>query len=578
MEMRDKADKLGRVDKADKNTLGIREICIKACPVMLLIVLEIVFFRNIIFSDGLIGNRLDGRYTNWIAEHWYEFFSGKKELGYIPEFYPMTNWGLTSSVLMMLNGMVHSLFRTLGFDFYDAFKLAIMLVHFFGTICMYVFLNKKMGMKPVWAIAGTCIFSFSNNYAVKLYHTQLVVMSLIPFMLIMIAGFVKNYRTRYKRNIYAFALIISMAIGVYTDWYMVYYFALFGVLLLLIYSLLLKKNKIMSWKKQINIVKEMGIDILYYLLFGVVVLVPFLCIYLPTFSQNNGGWGWKMTSYYIPSFKDLVNYGSGNLVFGSCFQFDPLDTTETLGGISPVVLICIILSLVKCILVRKSKKSTYLDVMVFSGLIVSILLLVCSIKLDNTNISLWYLFYKFCPAASSLRAVGRIWLFLTLPFAIAISYIFGKTCEDIPRNKAMLAGGILLSMVILFDLRTEGVYSCWSSGVEQNNMKQIEANMPDDVNLFYVINTDETLDEFAIPDEYHIDALAIAEQFGLCTINGYTGVYPDNYWGLLWYVTNENYIYGVAEWIRLHNIDERGFDYIYQYDIYTNTWTKMMFE
>lgn len=565
-------------NEKEKSILVGRKQYSKVIPFILLIVLEFIFFRNIIFTTGLVGNRMDGRYTNLIAEHWYNYFSGKESLGYIPEFYPLTYWGFTSSDLLMLNGVIHSMFRFLGFGIYDAYKWALILIHFFGTICMYVLLNRKLSIKSSWTLVGTCIFSFSNNYAIKIYHTQLIVFSIIPFMLILMVCFVNNYRIRYKRNICVFSLISVMAIGVYTGWYMIYYFVLFWILSLLVYSFMLKTKKMMSWKTQLSFIKEMGIDIVYYFIFGIIVLMPFFCVYLPALGQNNGGWSWETTAYYIPTFKDIVNYESGHLIFGKLFYFNPFDTTETLGGISPIVLICIVTALIKSVTMRKNKKSTFIYELFLSGFIVSLVLFVCTIRVDNTYVSLWYLFYKFCPAASSLRAVGRMWLFLTLPFAIYISYIFNIAYEDALKRDTLIAGGILLSLVVLFDFRIDGVYSEWSSDTERSHMSQIGANIPEDADLFFIINTDEAMDEFAIPDEFHIEALAIAEQFDLCTINGYTGVYPDNYWGLLWYVTNENYIYGVAEWVRLHNLAERGFDYIYQYDIYTNTWTKLAFE
>ena len=551
---------------------------IDVVAVFLLVILELLFFRNVIFSDGLIGNRMDGRYTNLIAEHWYEFFSGKVSLGYLPEFYPLTYWGFTSSDLLMLNGVIHSFFRFLGFGIYDAYKFAIIIIHFFGTICMYYFLNKKIAIKPVWALIGTCIFSFSNNYAVKIYHTQLVVFSLIPFMLILVVGFVKNYSIRYKRNIYAFSLITMMAIGAYTGWYMIYFFVLFCMLSLILYSFSLKYRVKITWKTQFNIVKKMGVDILYYVLFGIVILLPFLCIYLPALGQSNGGWGWKVTTYYIPSIKDLINFGSGHMIFGNLFQFDPMDTTEFLGGISPIVLICILISMVYFIITSKTKDNKGIFELFFSIFIIAVVLLLCTVKIDNSYISLWYLFYKFCPVASSIRAVGRMWLFLLLPFSICISYVLDQSFRETSYSKSMVIGFVLLILVILFDFRVDGVYSNWSSDKENNYMARIGESIPDDAYLFFIINTDELVDDFAIPDEYQADALAIAQQFDMCTINGLTGVYPEKYTGLLWYVSYDDYIYGVAEWIYDHKIAERGFDYIYQYDVYTNTWTKFVFE
>lgn len=43
---------------------------------ILIILCEVIFFRNVIFSDRLIGNNIDGKLLTLFVEHWYQVFQG----------------------------------------------------------------------------------------------------------------------------------------------------------------------------------------------------------------------------------------------------------------------------------------------------------------------------------------------------------------------------------------------------------------------------------------------------------------------------------------------------------------------
>ena len=65
---------------------------------------------------------------------------------------------------------------------------------------------------------GTVMFSFSSTYAVHIYHTQLVSLSLIPLAAVFVISFYNNLKNRKMRNVYAFLFIITAEIILYTAW------------------------------------------------------------------------------------------------------------------------------------------------------------------------------------------------------------------------------------------------------------------------------------------------------------------------------------------------------------------------
>lgn len=69
-------------------------------PIVILILYEIFFLRNIIASDLMVGDRGDGRLCMLIAEHWYQFFSGNESFAQLNMFYPAENTIAYSDMLL----------------------------------------------------------------------------------------------------------------------------------------------------------------------------------------------------------------------------------------------------------------------------------------------------------------------------------------------------------------------------------------------------------------------------------------------------------------------------------------------
>ena len=104
---------------------------------------EYVFFRNVIGHDFLIGDNGDGRLTMLLTEHWYNFFRGREAFTEIAYFYPDKDvLGYTDMFLGF--GVIHSILRFLGLNMFVAYKYTIILVHLFGSLCMFYLLHSVM--------------------------------------------------------------------------------------------------------------------------------------------------------------------------------------------------------------------------------------------------------------------------------------------------------------------------------------------------------------------------------------------------------------------------------------------------
>ena len=85
-----------------------KTIFITLFVVVVILFCEYVFFRNMFGTGNLFGDRGDGRFTNLIAEHWYNFFRGKEAFGDLGIFFPHKNT-LAYSDMLIGFGLLHSL-------------------------------------------------------------------------------------------------------------------------------------------------------------------------------------------------------------------------------------------------------------------------------------------------------------------------------------------------------------------------------------------------------------------------------------------------------------------------------------
>lgn len=541
-----------------------------AIVAVILLFCEWFFFRNIIGMDAMIGDRGDGRLTVLLTEHWWSFFNGKESFSEIAMFYPAEGV-LGYSDLFFGYGLIYSLFRLVGMNMFVSYMWTLVLVHIMGIISMYYLMNKKLKCNVWWSLFGTMAFCFSDTYARHFGHTQLNAVSGLPILLILFLGFIHNYENRKKRNIYAYIFIACFVLLTYTSWYIACFTGVFCLVFLIVYFIKLKTCGV----KVFPVLKEKILfvwkDIIGYVIFMAVLYIPFIKVYLPVFKSSSGYPYWACVPY-LPEFADIINVSEKNFMLGGFIKKIELSSRGYSGEVAMGFSI-ILLGLFWALFFVNRKKNIVIaggkaDRDVFSKVIpnvafISVLVSIALvIRLSSNGVSLWAIVYAALPVVRSMRAVARFLLWLSFPMAVITAYAANRYIKARKWAVTITVSCIAVIMIFVSNINIIGVYSFWNYPDEYSFISNV-SKPPESTEVFYIIDTANTKDSEYI---YQLDAYEIATWYSLKTINGYSGQFPSDWWGI-WDVCSDNYEGNVFSWIEKYDLTN-----VYAYDRATNTW------
>ena len=557
-----------------------------------LIFCEVFFFRNIIGNDNLIGDNADGRLTALLAEHWWNFFRGREAFKELAMFFPNDEViGYTD--LLLGYGIIHALYRLLGIDLYNAYKLTLISVHIIGTSTMYYLLRRKLHCRPEWALFGTIGFCFSNALSIHIGHTQLCAICFLPVLLILFIGFAQNFRDIRKRNLYAYSCIFWFVLLTYNSWYIACFTGVFVLLFIIILLAMMKKDG----ASLINIFKTgtrlIWKDLIGYFVFTVILYIPFLNIYLPAMSKTL--YGYKGIVIYMPEFSDLINVTEDNFMMGWLVKLLNLEarnqSKEVTQGFSIILLAVffwMFAVILKKQLVFQNKRwsrnqgeaySLTEEILIKSIFVTVIISILSIIRIDSNGTSLWHLVYAIVPVVRSMRAVARFWLWLSFPISVITAYCANKYFKMVKAQKFCKCAPTVIILVLLFisNIHLSGVYSDWNASDEYDFLNKVR-QPPQNIESFYIVNLKKAFYIVNLKKERegkgyyqaigHLDAFDIATHYSTKTINGYSGQIPEG-WGNIWDISSEAYERGIFEWVV-----DNGLKNVYAYDERNNSWVR----
>ena len=529
--------------------------------VLFLIAMEVFFFRNII-GDALISDKYDGRLTMLITDYWYQLVTGNVQWGELDFFYPALNT-LAYSDMFLGMGIIHGIFRLCGMSIYRSFELTIIVIHVIGTFSMYYLMKEIYRVELFWSLIAVMLFSFSSTYSFFLVHPQLISLSLIPVLAIFLTRFFLRIEDvhRKKRIAYGLLFITGFCIMMYTAWYTAFFIALFCLVYGLTYVAFSVYHK--EFSDFIGYVRKIGIEIVIYITYAVLLLIPFFMLYLPVY-RNTTERPYHETAKYLPELADIMNVSSSNLVLGKLIARSGLENRgysfEVGIGFSLVLLFLFLIALFQSIRTKDFR---------IRVLAVSILIcLILPIRLSANGISLWQLVYLAIPGAKSIRAAGRLWLFLSFPISVFIGVLLNKKRLR-SYSVSHISRIILIVLVFLFNVRKGGVFSAWSESAQTSFIEQINAP-PMDCTVFFIYDEDgipDGQDENLYTIQKQVDAEEIANYFDINTINGYSGLTPGG-WDGVFNVYGDSYLDSVKSWMKQNNLNQ-----IYKYNISRNIWS-----
>lgn len=547
------------------------------CFGLFVVLIECLFFRNILGNGNLIGSDGDARYIDLILEHYYRWLCGEENFTDLRCFYPVTNTVSYSDMLLGL-AVPFCALRALGASMFTANKIGLILIHCFGTVCTMRLLDKRLKLRPVAVLIGTVVFSYANALSVKSWHNQMLAVCFVPFFLLCLDTFFTHLDKRcVRRYLAGGGAIAVLALLFYTSFYNAFYLLIFGCCLIVAYIVMLKRRKVAVFTGIGGFLKKNWLEALCYCVFGIAIMLPFLKIYLPTLRQS-GGWDWDVTRAMLPTWRDYFNVSPYNAVYGafmdgSFFKLEGFYAGELRTGFPLVTFVLFWIALFgmlrltgtkKVMQAKKRTEDWYRSLLITAIGVATVCCFVLMLKVHGY--SLWYLIYRFVPGASGVRAVCRFNMFLTLPVAIVTAWYANELLPKInlPKPKKWLACVGLIAFLILENTQTVGVRSLWNRADAQALTADVSAP-PTDCDVFFL---SDSAGDFSKDDKgYQLVAWEIAYRYNLRVINGHSGQFPPDWKHMSPIHGTENYETAINRWIATYSLT-----HVYCYDIATNEW------
>jgi uncharacterized membrane protein len=426
-------------------------------------------------------------------------------------------------------------------------------------------------------------------------HTQLYAVYIVPWIALGLYVFVNNYRRNLrKERISGIFLAVVIPLLFFTSFYIAWYVVLFCVVLAISYLIifLFFNGKELTLKRLKQFIYELR-GVLPYLLFCLVIFIPFFIAYLPVLWQFGGRSYFLGVELYMPCLTDYINVGPGNYVWGRMLYENVMYLSsryqdyELMKG-TPIGLFLVFLGGLFYFSHRLkyvgiglfSETSRYSDIdkkagdenpkLVFYSVVFGLaILLTWLLMLKVQRISLWIFILKLFPGGGGIRAVFRFQHVLAFPLAMLISILVHRVWFWAMKNTfAIRAITFLIVFLILGFLVLEqynGRNLTNYSKKQQWEILSLVKTPPRQARVFCLTPGSGKKENIY---ENHVDAMLIASHYNLFTINGYSGQFPKN-WDGIRDVNGPSYFSSVEKWIDQNQIDTESFYFV---DIESGKW------
>ncbi len=530
-----------------ERSAGSRAQTSVAMEILLVVVVgvtaDLFFWRGFIGSgfDLISGNLGDNRLIIALHEHWYSVFAGRDSWQRPLFLFPAPNV-LGFSDTTFLGSLVYSIGRILGADVYIAFQLNLIAFSLIGFFSAYVLCRRYLGMEIVPSLLGSVAFAFSTSMSFTRCVAQNVYVYLAPVLLILLCAFVRDLAAeqwRALRSGVPFAVLLAAVLFSWFNfgWFFVLFLGLAGGFSVVLEPAILWRA---PTKRRLAIVAVVAFAF-------VVAMVPFLQTYLPVvFSGLRRSYEEALPHLLAPS--QMFNF-AGDL--WQALGWPPVGISDlsqfsATPGVVLGVLVAGAAVLVGCARNRSGVPSLPDRVLlaVFLSILVGWLLV-----LDVGGVSAWWLAFQIIPGASANRVVARFQYILSLFSCLVLFYSL---------NRVWISGGTvtrwLIAAFALFVV-AEQPASFPVDGISRREEHARLADIPAppaSAEAFFLIAADVPPAQLSSPWPFliaQIDAMLIAERFGLPTINGYSGWSPPGWRFGLPTRQNSKYSAEVVAWV-----------------------------
>ena len=485
---------------------------------VLLIIFCIGFFGYVMnatdWFKAIPGDLYDARFNSVILEHLFQWSKGEVLKLWSPAFfYPFENV-LAFSDNHFGSGAIYILFRALGQPREQAYLYWFVVGNIlnFG-VAYYVF--RRLGFSVIAAGAGAFVYAFGLPALLKEAHAQLIYRFAIPLSFLSMYQYLqKKEPLRLAQTI--FWLAIQFLCSIYLGIFLIYLLTALTFGYAWINSKCLFSRLSDGWKTQPINKRVLSISLLILSVIAITAL-------LYKYQSVSRYYGFHRTiaeilsmmpqpsSYLIADRSRLTSW------IGAYVTSTPMRHEQQMFfGVGLWVLALISIWRIYYGALHKNLGRL--------ALITLLILIISTLSIHDFSV---YKLFLYLPGVSSVRAVSRIVLVMLLPLgilaAIAMEYAISLRSNSIVR--------VIIVCVFILLLVLETVFYCpYSVQISKWYARQVQLKEL----LPKSLNKDDVLFVTGKPGDFQdgvieLDAMILAQDLGVATLNGYSGNFPKGY-------------------------------------------------
>lgn len=550
----------------------LNDLTLRAISISIFIALFIEFYWTTLRTKFRImaGDEADAIVIATLHEHVYQSLLGRASL-LNPPFYFPTRGVLGFTDAFLLNQIFYAPLRVLGLEQLLAIQIMWMTLSVMGGIAFALLLNRFFLVRPWLAILSAGIFAFGHGLYMKIIHSQHLAIHFLPIVGLLALSALLRESPPARTAAFAFAAGLLYGLAFTTGFYMPWFFTFFLLLALPVFAFRYWAVIVEYW--HVHHRRMIVASIAGAIGFGIGAAV-LLSIYGPAIATLRG----LSTNQYLvtaATFRDIINVSDGNLLWGALLRashliaLDRLQMTEVHLAVTPLLVLATIVGTV--LLLRDRARSNYAQMAValcIAVLFGYVVLYVLTISFRGTTSLFLLVVQKIVPGAIAIRVGFRSQvvsaMFMTLAFAVMAEAYLRRAERRDPAHAS--AAGVRTLAVLLIGgvLALEQVDLRSLSFANREREVAIVASAPSppaSCRVFAIYN-----DGSRKLQAIHIDAMRLAQRFGIPTLNGYSGGNPPGWdFGNVW---EGNYIDKLKTWSRNEGVAGP----LCLYDATTKTW------
>ncbi len=487
-------------------------------------------FRSFLFTGGsrLAGDHGDARLYVVILEHWLAVARGLAPVR-DPNFFAPYHDVLGYSDTLFLYAPLFAAARILGFDPYLSFEFTLIAVKLLGFAGLYLLLRGKLGFSTMAAVAGASAFTLANISVTTSSHPQLWMMAVFP----MIAWLVLDYGQwrfagRPRRARWSLCGAAFLLGGTIFSSFYVGFCAILGAgtggLIWLMLEKLPPGGRPVNRERWRAVAADAGIAAIAFLFW----MGPFFYVYLPVLRQT-GGRHYPDAYQFMKQWNDVFDVGTHNLVWGGTlgeFYRKRLPLFgESSEGLTPLMVLFAVAAW--GVAMRRwwqrehdamTRDRRLAKALVVLGL-TSAALYVLTVRVGIH--SWWWVVYHVVPGAAGIRVPGRMNLVVTL----ALIVMCASAVEWMQRRGWRAAAALVAVLMVTEQVNSYDIGRM--NRFDENAYLSRLGAAPADCRQFFALTPRRP----EVPVIGEVDAMMLAAERGVATVNGYSGWQPPG-WNL----------------------------------------------